>query len=320
MRILLPVFVVLGIFCLVAVLGDDLPATLEVEMETMSIQSFDCRPNCPPAAATATPAPCPACDQTEDTWRRYTQAPPPVLLGETAALIEGSCGRLIFGQRSKERRLPASLVKIVTALTVVEQAKLDDRVDITIDGWSLAVRDGSSIMGLEIGMRLTVEDLLYGLLLASGNDAALALADHMGGEAKLVRNMNDKVKQLGLTDTVLKNSHGLDAEGSHSTAFDMAILGRDLLEDPILKTMVNTRTRTVTYSPNLLWNGNWLMYIYKDAIGVKTGWTEGANGTIVAAAERDGRLLIASVMGSSDVFWDSMRLFDWTFENIPPTC
>jgi serine-type D-Ala-D-Ala carboxypeptidase (penicillin-binding protein 5/6) len=318
-RIFLPVFALLAFFSLVSLVGDDPPKTLEMEMEPLAIHSLDCRPLCPPQA-TPTPPPCPACSQDENTWRHYTAKPPPQLLGQTAALIDASCERMIYGLRAHEQRLPASLVKVATAMAVVEKGKLTDVVPITIDGWALSARDGSSIMGLEVGMRLTVEDLLYGLMLPSGNDAALALADHLGGEARLVAAMNDKVKQLGLGNTKFSNTHGLDVDGAYSSAFDMTILGRELLKNELLKKIVNSRFITTSWSANGLWNGNYLLYIYKDAIGVKTGWTEGAGGTIIAAAERDGRLLVASVMHSADVFWDTMRLFDWTFDNIPSTC
>jgi D-alanyl-D-alanine carboxypeptidase len=170
-------------------------------------------------------------------------------------------------------------------------------------------------------MRLTVEELLYGLLLPSGNDAALQLSEYLGGENRVVDRMNARVKALGLTDTHLANSHGLDAPGAYSTPFDMAVLGAALLEDPVLRGIVGTEFRPEEWHElGGLWNGNYLMYIYDDAIGIKTGYTEAAGWSIVAAAERDGRLLIASVFNSADVYWDAMRLFDWAFDNLESAC
>jgi D-alanyl-D-alanine carboxypeptidase len=282
---------------------------------------------CAPACATATPeptstpGPCPYCGQDPERWRQITQAPPPDLLGTSAVLLEGECGAVILGKAWREQRQPASLAKIVTAQVVLENARLSDIVDVQTTGWELAVENESTIMGLLAGMRISVEELLYGLLLASGNDAALELSRHLGGEARVVELMNQRVASLGLTDTRLQNTHGLDAAGAYTTPFDMAVLGRELLRNPLLRQIVGTQFRAEEWHElGGLWNGNYLLYIYEDAVGVKTGYTEEAGWSIVSAAERDGRLLIASVFNSGDVYWDSMRLFDWAFENTSNAC
>lgn len=267
---------------------------------------------------TPTPA-CASCGQDEQAWRAQTAVPPPVLLGKTAALIE-SCGKQIFGQNSHEHRPAASLVKIATALVASEQGTWRQQVEIRINGWELSAEDDSSIMGLEAGMRMTVEELVWGLMLRSGNDAAIEIARVHGGEERFVALMNAKGEALGLKDTRFRNPHGLDADGAYSSTFDMATLGRALLANPTLATMVRTKDHANSWSPELMPNGNWLLYVYPDAIGIKTGYTEGAGGTIVAAAERDGRVLIASVFDSADVFWDSMRLFDWAYANTKSSC
>jgi D-alanyl-D-alanine carboxypeptidase len=264
--------------------------------------------------------PCPACGQDENAWRAQTAVAPPVLLGKSAALIEASCGKQIFGQQSHERRAPASLTKIATALVVVDQNRMQEPVDIQLNGWELSAADDSSIMGLEVGMRMSVEELVWGLLLRSGNDAADELARVFGGTDKFVGLMNAKVQSLGLKDTQFKNPHGLDADGLYSTTFDMTILGKTLLANPTLAEMVRTKDHPTTWSPEPMPNGDWLLYAYPDAIGIKTGYTENAGATIVGAATRDGRTLIASVFDSSDVFWDSMRLFDWAFANTQSSC
>ncbi len=272
-------------------------------------------------APTATPGLCPYCDQDPERWRDLTDVAPPELLGTSAVLMEGSCGEVLFGQKWREEREPASLAKIATAMVVADNANLSDVVDIQISGWDLSVENESTIMGLEPGMRLSVEELLYGLLLSSGNDAALELSRYLGGEDKVVALMNQRVAELGLTDTQLKNSHGLDAPGAHTTPFDMAVLGRALLQYPMLREIVSTQRREEPWHDHgEIWNGNYLLYIYEDAIGVKTGYTEGAGWSIVSAAQRDGRLLIASVFDSADIYWDSMRLFDWAYENTESPC
>lgn len=270
-----------------------------------------------------TPAPetpCPSCGQDEQAWRSKTSVPPPELLGQSAALLEASCGRQIFGLRSHERRPAASLTKIATALVAVDQNRWNDVIDVGINGWDLSAEDDSSIMGLEAGMRITVEELVWGLLLRSGNDAALELARVLGGQERFVEMMNAKARSLGLTDTQFKNPDGRDADGAYSTTFDMAVLGRALLANPTLAHMVQTRDHVANWSGEVMPNGNWLLYVYPEAIGIKTGYTEAAGGTIVAAAQREGRILIASVFDSADIFWDSMRLFRWAFDNVPASC
>jgi serine-type D-Ala-D-Ala carboxypeptidase (penicillin-binding protein 5/6) len=250
-----------------------------------------------------------------------TDVPPPQLLGTSAVLMEESCGQVILGQQWREHRQPASLAKIATAMVVVENARLSDIVEIEIMGWDLTVENDSSIMGLIPGMKLSVEELLYGLMLSSGNDAALELSRHLGGEAQVVGLMNQRIAGLGLTDTRLMNSHGLDEPGAYSTPFDMAVLGRELLRSHVLRDVVVTQFREEEWHDlGGLWNGNYLLYIYEDAIGIKTGYTEGAGWSIVSAAERNGRVLIASVFNSADVYWDSMRLFDWAFDNTVRAC
>ena len=264
--------------------------------------------------------PCPSCGQDEQAWRAMTTVAPPVLLGKTAALIEGSCGKMILGQNAHERRAPASLTKIATALVVVDQNRWTQEVDIELNGWDLSAEDDSSIMGLEAGMRMSIEELVWGLLLRSGNDAAVELARVLGGNDRFVEMMNAKTRSLGLQNTEFRNADGRDAEGGYSTTFDMAVLGRTLLANPTLAQMVQTKDHVTTWSMETMANGNWLLYIYPDAIGIKTGYTEAAGGTIVSAARRDGRTLIASVFDSGDVFWDSMRLFDWAFANTRTSC
>jgi D-alanyl-D-alanine carboxypeptidase len=305
----------LGGFGASFLLGDEKPPSADLTTPGETVLSSMTRP----VAPTATP-PCPSCGQDEQAWRAQTAVQPPVLLGKTAALIEASCGKMILGQASNERRAPASLAKIATALVVADQDRWQQQVDIQLNGWDLSAEDDSSIMGLEAGMRMSVEELVWGLLLRSGNDAAVELARVFGGQGRFVDMMNAKVKALGLRDTQFKNPHGLDAEGLYSTTFDMAVLGKTLLTNPTLANMVRTKDHPTTWSSEPMPNGDWLLYVYPDAIGVKTGYTEHAGATIVGAAERDGRILVVSVFDSADVFWDSMRLFNWAFENTHSSC
>lgn len=279
-------------------------------------------------APNPTPSPtpiCAACNQNEETWKAMTNVAPPQLLGTSAALIEASCGQMIFGLNSHERRPPASLVKIMTAMVAADQDKMNQEVDIAIDGWALSAEDESTIMGLEKGMRMTVEELVWGLLLRSGNDAAVEIARVFGGNDAFVAKMNAKAKQLGLEDTQFRNPHGLDAEGAFSSTFDMAVMGNALLKYPRLAEMVVTKDHPTTWSNQTMPNGNWLLY-YQDPrfeytpLGIKTGYTETAGATIVGAGVRDGRTLVVSVFNSADIFWDSARLLDWALDNTRKAC
>ena len=328
MRALLPVIGVAMAAVIAAVMltgGSDSPGlaeTASLGFGEAAAPADACGEGCgPPTPTPVTAALCPYCEQDPERWRTLTDVAPPELLGTSAVLLEASCGEVLFGQNWRERRQPASLAKIATALVVAENARLGDVIDVQITGWDLTVENESSIMGLIAGMRISVEELLYGLLLSSGNDAALELSRHLGGEDTVVAMMNRRVAGMGLTDTLLKNSHGLDAPGAYTTPFDMAVLGRELLQNPLLRQIAGTQFREEDWHDlGGLWNGNYLLYIYEDAIGVKTGYTEEAGWLIVSAAERDGRLLIASVFDSADVYWDSMRLFDWAYENMPNIC
>jgi serine-type D-Ala-D-Ala carboxypeptidase (penicillin-binding protein 5/6) len=273
------------------------------------------------ATVQPSPTPCPYCDQDTDRWQNYTTVAPPELLSNSAVLMEAGCGEVIYSRNARDRREPASLAKIATALAVKHGASLTDMVPITVDGWHLTVENNSSIMGLKPGMLLTVEELLWGLLLPSGNDAAIQLGLHVGSEGRLVDLMSQEVQKLGLTDTHLMNPHGLDAPGAYSTPFDMAVLGRELLQDPLLSQMVRTQFREEPWhEQGRLWNGNSLLYSYDGAIGIKTGYTEEAGWNIVSAAERGGRTLIVSVFDSKDIYWDSTRLLDWAFANVDSVC
>ena len=249
------------------------------------------------------------------------ESPPPAIKGRGAAVIEGSCGALLYGRSAHERLAPASLTKIVTALVAVERAELTDMIDVRVNSGLLVASTGSSVMGLEAGQELSMGDLLYGLLLVSGNDAAIAIAEEVGGsDAAFVELMNRKVADLGLRDTHFANAHGLDEPGQYTTAFEIVTLGRELLAQPELAAIVRTQSYQPAWDGPQLWNGNELLRLYPEAIGVKTGYTAEAGQTIVAAAERDGRRLFVSVLGSWDRYSDAIALFEWAFAETVATC
>lgn len=264
--------------------------------------------------------PCPYCNQSAEAWTRQTSVAPPRISGAHAAVIEGSCGRLVYGLRQDDRVPPASIAKIVTAIVAAQKGRLTDQVSIKVNGWDLAVADGSSIAGIEAGMKLTLEELLYALLLPSGNDAALAIADHFGGLGAFTDQMNQTVRRLGLQNSRFLNPDGRDRDGNYTSALDIGLLGRELMSNPALRKIAGTKTTPASWDGRTLWNTNYLVYGYAGATGVKFGFTEGAKETIVGAAARDGRELFVSVLASDYAYLDSVKLFDWAFVNTRSPC
>lgn len=247
---------------------------------------------------------------------------PPPITGTSALVIEEPCGGTLFERNAHMSVPPASLTKIMTALVTVDHVDLDEIVRIDVNGPELSLETDTTVMGIEPGMRLTVRDLLYGLLLASGYDAAIQLAEHVAGSVPaFVRMMNEKAAALGLTDTHFTNPHGLDDAALYSSAYDMATMGRELLKNRDLAEIVQTQTYQPAWDKPAIQNLNLLLGFYEGAIGVKTGYTDLAGQTIVAAAERDGRRIIASVMGAkTDIYADASGLLEWAFSETDSAC
>ncbi len=252
---------------------------------------------------------------------RGGEVPAPKITGRAAAVVEDSCGALLYGRNADERLAPASLTKITTALVAVEHADLSRMVDVRVNSGLMVASTASTVMGLEPGMRLSMRDLLYGLLLPSGNDAAVAIAEGVAGSVSaFVDLMNAKAEELGLENTHFANPHGLDEAGLYTSAFDAAMLGRALLREPELAAIVATKRYQPAWDGPELWNGNALLDLYPEAVGVKIGYTEKAGQTIVAAADRDGRRLIVSVLGGWERYSDAIALFEWAFANTTSPC
>lgn len=239
----------------------------------------------------------------------------------SAVLYEPTSGRVLYAKDADTRRPMASTTKLMTALLAAE-ALPSDRV-IAVSEAAVAV-EGSS-MGLRAGDRLTVRDLMAGLLLSSGNDAANALALAVDGSlAAFAERMNAKAASLGMTNTVFVTPSGLD-EGEHgSSARDMALLGAAVLKQPPVAELCAAKQATVTMggSKVTLRNHNRLLWLYEDAIGLKTGYTKKSGKCLVSAAERDGVTLVAVTLNGGDYWNDHMRLFEYGFsvtETVQPT-
>ena len=224
---------------------------------------------------------------------------------EKAILLDAGTGRVMFERNADDRSLIASTTKIMTALVVCEQCNVLDRVRIPreavgIEGSSLYLREGEV---------LTVQELLYGLMLHSGNDAAVALAIYCGGTVEgFAQLMNDEAARIGLNNTHFVNPHGLDAPGHHSTARDLAALAAYAMENPIFRQTVSTRT--VTVGARSLRNHNKLLWQVEGADGVKTGYTKAAGRILVSSAARAGRRLVAVTINAPDDWADHAALLN----------
>lgn len=225
-----------------------------------------------------------------------------------AILTDAQTGRVLFALNADSQSLIASTTKIMTALVVCEQCNVLDRVRIP----KKAVGIEGSSMYLREGEILTVQELLYGLMLHSGNDAAVALAIYCGGTVEgFVALMNDKAHRLGLTNTHFANPNGLDAPGHYSTARDLATLAACAMDNPIFYQTVSTRS--VTAGNRSLRNHNKLLWRLEGADGVKTGFTKAAGRILVSSATRQGRRLIAVTINAPNDWQDHTQLIEQGF-------
>jgi len=245
---------------------------------------------------------------------------PPDVDAHAYAILDRGCGQWIAVKNPNERMPPASLTKIITAMVVRSRSNLDDTVLINVSGKRMAAK-GSSVMGIEPGMLLSVRDLLNGLFLASGNDAAEALAQYIAGnDDAFAALMNQAAAQLHMVDTHFSNPHGLDDANLYSSASDLALAGSAFLNDPILTQISSTPEYMPNWKGAVLKNGNRLLQSYPGAFGVKIGFTERAHQTLVAAAERDGRQIVVSLLKTEDRYADAEALLDWAFANSKASC
>ena len=235
-------------------------------------------------------------------------APPPQVSAKSAALLDGMTGECLYEKNGDQRALIASTTKIMTGLLVCEAGDLDRTVTVPE---TAAGTEGSS-MYLKSGETLTRRELLYGMMLHSGNDAALTLAISVSGsEAAFVRQMNRRACALNLTQTHFANPHGLDSGENYSTALDLARLAQAALQNERFRAVVSTKT--ITCAGRTLTNHNKLLWRYDGCIGVKTGYTRHAGRILVSAAERGGRMLIAVTISDPDDWRDHVSLLDYGF-------
>ncbi len=239
---------------------------------------------------------------------------PPQVTAQSWILYDDTFGATLAEHNPDLARPMASTTKIMTALVALENGDLDQRITVT----QQAVDVGEAEVGLVVGETLTLRQLLTAMLVRSGNDSAVAIAQGIGGSVPaFVRMMNDKARELGLENTHFVNPHGLDEDGHYTSARDLLTMARAAMENPVFSTAVRTQTVRLPDAPDgtvrVVTTTNRLLGSYQGAIGVKTGYTGLAGHVLVAAAEQEGRRLYAVVMGSTDAFADATALLDYGF-------
>ncbi len=257
-------------------------------------------------------------------------------------LIDSKTGQIIYEKNSKDRLFPASITKVMTALLVLENCRLDEEVEASKRA-VFEIEYGSNNIGIQPGETLTVEHLLYALMLSSANEAANVLAEHVGGSIEgFAVMMNARAKELGTLNTNFVTPNGLHKDNHYTTAFDMSLIARQAMTIPKFREIVFTtlykipNTNKYTKDDRYCLNSNRLIrethlpgtkgYYYPYAIGIKTGYTTKANHTLIAGALKDGMELIAVCMnaqnqnGTMQTYSDSTRLFEYVFNNYHIEC
>ncbi|WP_261301152.1 D-alanyl-D-alanine carboxypeptidase family protein [Paenibacillus andongensis] len=236
-----------------------------------------------------------------------------------ASLIDVESGRILYSEKGDTPMRIASLTKIMTAIIAIEQGKLTDKVKVSKNAFG---KEGSSIY-LKLGEEMRLHDMLYGLMMRSGNDAATAIAEHIGGSVEgFVYLMNEKAKMLGMEHSHFTNPSGLDeGDGHRSSPNDMAKLTAYALKNPVFQDIVSTKIKKVP-NPNEPWDYSWLnknkmLSLFEGADGVKTGYTKLAKRCLVSSATRGGQQLVVVTLNDPDDWGDHARLLQYGFNYYP---
>ncbi|MFD2214187.1 D-alanyl-D-alanine carboxypeptidase family protein [Metabacillus endolithicus] len=237
---------------------------------------------------------------------------------QTAILIEQESGRILYEKQAHKKMRIASITKIMTAILAIESGKLNEMATVS----EQAIRAEGSSVYLQKGEKIKLEDLVYGLMLRSGNDAAVAIAEHVGGSLEgFVVMMNQKAEEIGMSNTEFANPHGLDDHENHySTAYDMAILTQYAMKNETYQEISGTETHKAP-NPNEKWDRVWhnknklLTSLYKYSTGGKTGYTVRAKRTLVSTASKGGMETIVVTLNDPDDWKDHMNLHNYAFNN-----
>lgn len=241
----------------------------------------------------------------------------PKVRAETAVLMDGHTGKILWEKDAHKQRHPASTVKIITCLIALEQLKLTDQVEIGENAHKTYVGQTIELMKGDV---ITVEDLVEASLLWSANDAAVALGEHFAGDPNLFAMlMNHKAWALGAYRSSFRNANGYSVPGEYSTAYDLALIARTAMGNKFFADTVNKRSVDIQWlnksKTKTLSNTNKLLDYYPWADGIKTGTTNAAGGCLVASAVKENKWYIVTVLGSSRRYEDAVALFEYGFAN-----
>jgi D-alanyl-D-alanine carboxypeptidase (penicillin-binding protein 5/6) len=269
-----------------------------------------------------TPVPAPGGGTSPSPFPQVLRTPPPSNEPPTVAagavvLADLDTGQILWGNEIDERRPIASITKIMTALIVIQRTDPSDMVTVSPTAAAPGPSAAAAELGLVPGERISIQDLLYALLLQSANDAAVALAEHVAGSVEaFIDEMNVEARRLHLADTRFASPNGLDDSG-YSTARDLAMLTKTALESPLFTSIVRTKFHRIpspSGRPRMIQNRNVLLWLYPGAVGVKTGFTTPAGFCVVAAATRGGLRLVAVILGApGEPFSDAAAVLDYGF-------
>ena len=248
--------------------------------------------------------------------RTHPSAEVPAIKGRAAIVVDLTAGQILYQQAQTTRYPDASLTKMVTAMVAVDLAPLDTVISVP----DAATQVEPNHMGISTGERLTLRELLEGMLLDSGNDAAEAIAMGIVDRSTFIGFMNQKAAQLHLRQTSFTNPTGLDDTDHYSSAYDLAVVGATLLADyPDLRTIVGSKEVSIYATPQHKAfdpiNIDRLLWTYPGAIGIKPGYTGAAGYCLAAAATRNGRTILVVVLGSTQHFTDAATLLDFGFRH-----
>ncbi|MCK9485106.1 MAG: D-alanyl-D-alanine carboxypeptidase [Dehalococcoidia bacterium] len=246
---------------------------------------------------------------------RADAPPPPPSTARGVVILDEASMAILCEREAHTRMAPASLTKVATAALAVQSGRLDEVVHNTVESWHMG---GSSLMGLHPGDRFPLRDLLYGMMLPSGNDAALAIGRHLAGsDALFVYRMGQMVRHLGLEDTRFIDPHGLGGPGHYSSAYDLALISRYAMQSRDFREVVGAHGWTAEGSRSISMHsyvGPFIDWV-EGADGLKTGFTYEAGPTFIGSASRGGHRLYVVLLNSQDRFGEAAALLEWAFQH-----
>lgn len=243
----------------------------------------------------------------------------PELTAKAAIVIEASTGKILYAQKADERRYPASTTKMMTLIVALEHGNLND----TVTASEAAVATEGSTLWLAKDEKLKLSDMLYGMMLVSGNDATVAIAEHISGSLeKFAALMTEKAHAIGAANTNFTNSSGLPDPNHYSTASDLAKIAAYGYKNPLFTQIVSTKHVVIPWPgkdhDRDLYNENRMLWMYEGGNGVKTGYTDAAGRCLVSGANRNDIQLVAVVLDSDRMWEDSIKLLDYGFSLVKP--